>query len=289
MILNQKKIDIVLNYGTGPDGLGEPRQVKLSGHRVSVSTSLAGGAGMSQAQVRIFGLTLSMMNQLSTVGLLPTAIRRNTITVLAGDDATSMAQVFQGTIQAAWADMTQAPEVSFNITGLGGLIEALMPIAPSSFPGSVDAADVLAGLADQMNLTFENNGVSVILSKPYFPGSARAQAQACADAAKIEWVIDNGVLAIWPRGSVRKGLVALISPTTGMIGYPTYTATGIIVKTLFNPNFRFGAQVQVESSLTPACGTWQAVTLNHDLEANTPGGKWFTQLQLAAIGYVVVA
>jgi hypothetical protein len=214
--------------------------------------------------------------------------RKNTVTVLAGDDVSGMAQVFQGTIIAAWADFMAAPEVAFNITGSAGLIEALLPIPASTYPGSADAAVILANLAGQMGLEFENSGVSVILSKPYFPGSARAQAQACADAARIEWVIDNGTLAIWPRGGARKGLVPLVSPEAGMVGYPTYTATGIVVTTQFNPTVRFGGQIQVQSSLTPACGAWNVVTLVHDIEANMPGGKWFSQMQLAAPGYVIV-
>ncbi len=286
--LIQRKIDIVVTYGTGADGLGEGQAVTLTGHRVSANVTIAGGAGLGQAQVRIFGMSLSLMNQLSTVGKFPTAFRKNAVTIRAGDEVNGMAQIFQGTIIAAWADFMGAPEVAFNITGSAGLIEALLPIPPSSFPGTADAAVVIANLAQQMGLDFEGNGVSVILSTPYYPGSALAQAKACAEHAKLELVIDNGVLAIWPKGGVRKGSVPLISPSSGMVGYPTYTATGIVVTTRFNPTVRFGEQIQVQSSLTPACGAWNVVTLVHDIEANMPGGKWFSQMQLAAPGYVVV-
>jgi hypothetical protein len=82
--------------------------------------------------------------------------------------------------------------------------------------------------------------------------------------------------------------VPRIAPDTGMVGYPTYTSTGLIVNTVFNPVVRQGALVKVESSLVPACGTWKVVSVTHDIEALMPSGKWLTQLQVAAPGYVAV-
>ena len=289
MALIKRKIDIVLTYGTGVNGEGPPQAVTLSGYRVSVNCKTAGGPGMGTAQIRVFGMTLDLMNRLSTMGILPTAYKRNAVTVIAGDEVNGMAKIFEGTIQAAWADMMTAPDVAFNITALAGLIEALLPIPPSSYPGTADAAVIMANLAEQMGLAFENNGVSVILAKPYFPGAARQQMTDVAESAKIGWIIDNGVLAIWPHGGSRGGAVPLLSPETGLIGYPAYTSTGLVLWTQFNPSVRFGAKVQVKSELTPACGTWQVANLVHDLEAETPGGKWASQMQLAALGYLVVA
>ena len=290
MALLERKIDLVLTYGTGQKGDGPPTSVTLSGHRVSVVATIAGGASLGDAQIRVYGLSLSLMNQLSTTGMLPTMFRRNSVTVYAGDDVNGMTMVFQGTTIAAWADMLAAPDVVFNITALAGTYEALLPIAPSSYPNGAAAAVILKNIADQMGVKFENHGVSVILPKSYFPGSARAQAEACVQAARIEWnKIDKGVLAIWPRGGSIGGLISVVSPDTGMVGYPTYTATGIIVVTQFNPTIRFGAQVEVRSMLTPANHVWIVSTLIHDIEALVPGGKWFTQMQLGAIGQVVIA
>lgn len=275
-----RQIQVVLQY------VGEAAQT-LTGHRVSVSAAISGGAGMAQVQVRIFGMQFSDMNKFSTIGQLPAAFKPNTITILAGNVGAQPAQIFQGTIQAAWLDMQAAPEVCFNISGLGGLIEALTNIPASSFPGSVDAAVVLKGMATQAGLNFENNGVSVMLSKPNYPGSARDQIQSCITAAGIEGVIDNGTLAVWPRGGSRNGAIPIISAATGMVGYPTYTATGVLVTTEFNAQCRFGALVQVESTLPQANGTWKIVNLVHDIEAEVPSGRWFTQLQLTRQDYVL--
>lgn len=283
-----RKLEYILSYGTGDDGLGPYETVKLTGHRSSVSAVIAGGAGMGQLQVRIFGMTQSMMNRLSTVGKMPLVMRSNLITVLAGDDKSGMSQVFSGTIISAWADMQAAPNVGFVIQALAGAIEAMIPVEPTSHRGSVDAADLLKEIAGKMGCGFENNGVHAMLSTPYFPGTARTQAESVVRACGCEWNgIENGVLAIWPKGGSRAGPIPLIAPQTGMVGYPTYTAMGIIVNTLYNPTLRHGARVKVESELTPACGEWVVTILTHELEANTPNGKWFTQAQLGVPGYVV--
>ncbi len=281
-----RKIDVVLTMATGPfAGVAQT----LTGHRVSVSCAVGGGAGMSEANVRIFGMTQPRMNEFSTLGAPPMAFRNNLIEVLAGDESGGMSLIFQGTIIDAYADMMAAPEVSFNITALSGLLQALTKTPTSSFPNGVDAAILLQQLAELAGLSFENNGVHVQLPKRYNHGALRTQIQECIDDAGINGIIENGTLAIWPLGGSRGGAVTPISPDTGMVGYPTYTGVGIIVTTLFNPAIRFGGQVQVNSSFVQACGKWNVGKLTYEIESEVPGGKWFSQMNLVAEGYLVVS
>ena len=49
--------------------------------------------------------------------------------------------------------------------------------------------------------------------------------------------------------------------------------------TLFNPAIRFGGNIRLETSNTPAAGTWTVYNLAHALECETPGGEWFTVVQ----------
>src|ERR1700722_20220567 len=111
----------------------------------------------------------------------------------------------------------------------------------------------MSGFARMMSLQFENNGVTGSLSNAYYSGSAKTQAQMCVDDAGISWNHgDLGILAIWPKFGSRGGAVPLISPQTGMVGYPTYSALGIDFQTLYNPSIGFGQKVQVQSSLEAA-------------------------------------
>lgn len=288
MALIQRKIEMTFTLGEGAFGETGSNNVTLGGLRVQASIIKAGGPSMGTANLRVYGMTLSLMNQLSTLGMAPTLIRRNAVTVTAGDNQAGMGVVFQGTITNAFADMNSPPENPFVVEAHTGLIESVVPIPVSSFQGSADVATIMQGLATQMGLAFENNGVQVRLSNPYFAGSAREQAKACAEAAGIEWIIDNLRLAIWPAGGSRRGIVPLIK-APAMRGYPAYTSKGIALQTLFNPSVGFGSKVIVESDLKPACGEWIVYSLRHDLDSQVPGGKWFSALEAARPGFVVVA
>ncbi|OYV45403.1 MAG: hypothetical protein B7X10_05785, partial [Burkholderiales bacterium 21-58-4] len=165
---------------------------------------------------------------------------------------------------------------------------AMKPATPTSFSGSVNVSTIMSNIAAQMGVPFENNGVSVILSNPYLPGTAHQQAAAAARTAHINWTIDSeiGPLAIWNKGQSRGGVIPLFTPQTGMIGYPSYTQFGITVRAIYTPGNdpAMGKKVKVESSLQPATGTWVVYAASYDLTSQMPGGDW--SMTLACQGLV---
>lgn len=258
---------------------GGSNTLTISGSRATARIQHAGAMAKSQAQVDIFGLTPSVMNQLSTLGMVFQLVQQNTIIIEAGDPINGLTLVFIGTITSAYGDYNQQPNVPFHFEAIANLVNAVAPMTPSSYQNSTDVGSIMQGLARQMGLGFENNGVSVQLPSGYYPGSAQDQYQKVAgDAGIIANVVPgaNGamVLAIWPKGGSRGGVAPSVSPTTGMIGYPTYTQYGILVKTIFNPQVAFGGQIQVQSSLPNATGTWSVLRLDHSLDSLVPSGLW---------------
>jgi hypothetical protein len=289
MSFTKKHIDVTFTLGQGQFGTSGSNSVTVSGLRVSVDIAKAGGISRGELSMRIYGLDLPTMSQLSKVGRLALSNVNNKVLVSAGDDESGMSTIFQGWICEAWADFNAMPDVYLTVNAQAGGFEAIQPVAPRSYKGTVDAAVVMANIAASCNLAFENGGVSVILSNPYFPGTATAQFEACKAAAGINGQFnDNGVLAIWPRDGSRGGLQPLISPSGGMVGYPRFNATGITVKTLFNPAVIHGGTVQVQSSLQPACGTWRVNTMAHNIESKRVGGAWFTTLECSSLDRVVL-
>ena len=277
MSFTRKRIDVTISLGTGEFGDSGANTTTLSGHRVQALIVVPGGDAMGTAQVRIFGVPVPIVNQLTTVGPINTAIRgKNSVLVAAGDDEMGMQVVYSGTIGESWGEFQDAPEIPLNIIGYAGLIEAIKPVNALSFVGATDVASIMQGLANTMGLAFENNGVQVQLSNPYFPGAALAQVRSCARAADICYLIDRGTLAIWPKGAARGGDVPLIAPEAGMRGYPRFSSNGLSVSTLFNPSIKVGGNVQVKSALPVACGTWTVFQVAHALESEIPNGQWFT-------------
>jgi len=276
----QRNINLTFQIGKGNFGESGFNTVTVSGLRVSAQIQKAPGPTQTAAQVKVYGLTLSLMNQLSTIGHLPgVGYTRNDMRIDAGDAVNGMSTVFIGSITQAWADFGGIPDVSFTAIALTGFIEALKPIAPNSYPGAADAVTILQQLASTMGLAFENkSNASVILANPYFPGTALTQAQRCAHAANLNMAIDSGTMAIWPMGGSRGGTVRLISAGSGMVGFPRYNKAGISLTTEFNPNIACGTQVQVQSIVTPANGIWPVTVLEHDIESQVPDGSWFTTI-----------
>lgn len=101
-------------------------------------------------------------------------------------------------------------------------------------------------------------------------------------------IIDDYVLAIMPRGAPRGGQTVLVNAATGLVGYPAFTQGGIVLQTEFNPSISFHGLIKLESILTPANGTWRVVMMHLELDAETPGGAWFTQLEVTDPRYAPV-
>lgn len=275
--------------------------VTIQGSRTSVRISNSGSPADGRAQVKVWGMTPSLMNQLSTLGLVFNLVPRNTLTISAGDEDSGMSAVFSGTIYAAYGDYSGQPDVPFIFECLAGVADAVAPATPTSFAGSTDVANLMSGIARQMNLGFENNGVSATLTSPYLAGSLMVQARRVADAAGIEWgIVGGATLAIWPRGGNRNTpSVPVISPDTGMIGYPAFTQQGIIVRTLFDPQISFGSLVEVRSSVLSSIAQaqqgqqaassfpsqWAVNKLDLALDSLLPKGQWMSTVHAYNPGY----
>ena len=181
--------------------------------------------------------------------------------ILAGEGQKAPRMVYEGYIREAWPEFNGAPEVVFNIESEAGGIERMKPVPALSYPGAADAVVIMEGLAKTMGLKFENNGVDpIMLDNPYFPGTATVQAEACARAANIGWVLDDDKLVIFPIfGQRSKGDIPVISPKTGLVGYPSYSAGAhIALRTLYNPAITFNGTIKVEGSqVSNANGEWR--------------------------------
>ena len=287
MQISHRKIDVTFRLGTGQFGEGAYNTVTVSGLRVQCNVADANGPQMGLAQVRIYGITPSIMKTVSALNEAVQASRKNILIVSAGDDLSGMATIFGGQIRLCQIDLSAPPYAALNVMAFGGGFEALKTTVPSSYPGTAKAEVILQDLATRMKYKLEKTlGTTATLATPYLSGTLRDQVQQCADAAGFDWNIFNDTLAIWPRGKARNGTsVPLISKETGLVGYPSYssgTFQGLALTTVFNPTLRIGQQIKVQSSLDVANGAWLVYDLNHSLESETPEGQWFSRFN--AIG-----
>jgi hypothetical protein len=262
--------------GTGKDS-NVLNTLDIKGLRMSAKAENAGGSAMGKLSLTIYGMTASQQNTLSTLGMrIQQQSIKNSVTLLAGDTKTGLSIVFDGGIQSAYADPDAQPQACFRLLAFSGLPQAVTTIPATSYQGAANVATVLAAMAKQSKppLTFENNGVNITIPNQYYSGDLRSQIKACCEAAGIGWTIDKGTLSIWPRNGSRTGGDTLISPKTSMIGYPSYTAMGIRVRSFFNPSLKFQGKIKIESDQDTGSGTWTIQKLEYDLDSEMPNGKW---------------
>jgi len=288
MTFARRVISLQFSLGMGGSfGESGADTVTVTGLRVQAQIDKVVGPGMGTLNMRVYGLTPDMLNQLSALNQGAETYKRNMVTVQAGNEGEVLATVFQGQILVGQQNLNGQPDTSLLVVAAAGQLQAVQTAQPTSYPGGADAATIMSNLAQLAGLQFENNGVSVQLSTPYFYGSPRDQIRTCAEAGRFNWIIDDGgsgtgaqnTLAIWPNGGSRNGQIPLISKDTGMIGYPDYSTSlnGLTISTLFNPFIRVGGLVQIKSDLQVANGTFRTFDISHTIESETPGGQWMTR------------
>lgn len=268
-----------------------------SGLRASVDIINSGLPVGCEAHVRVWGLRQSLMNQLSTLGKVFNLVPKNVLTINAGDED-GLSLVFSGVIIYAYADYSAQPDVPFVFMCQLLGTEAVAPALPSSYTGTTDVATVVAGLARLIGLGFENNGVTAKLPRPYLSGSVLKQIDDACDQTGTLWAVDSGknAVVIWPLGKNREGGdIPTISRDTGMIGYPSFTQQGIIVKTIFDPKISVGQLIKVESSVLSGIGAaapqvnfptqWAVNKVDLRLESEMPNGNWMMTLYAYNPGY----
>lgn len=283
MSFTRKCLDVELTLKNGVFSGGK-NTAYYSGLRVSAHILQPGAPDMGQLQAAIYGIPLSDMNQMTTMGRQFALREANSIKLFAYEEGATPSLVFSGTIFEAWADMQSPPSAAFRVAAHAGGAGAVKQVDPTTMNGPAKVADVMKQVCQKGGWQFENNGVDAVLNSPYLPGSAFRQAISVMRATRCLMTIDRDTLAIWKPGGSRAGSVPLISPQTGMVGYPRYRQVAVDVTTLFNPNIQFGGKIQIQSALTPACGVWPVVYVEHELETEIVNGKWFSIVQTGGDG-----
>ena len=277
MAFSQKLINVAFTLATGQFA-GGGNTANLEGLRISARIDGPGGITGQTATVAIWGMPLTMMNQLSLVGnQIYTVSPQNTIKVTAGDSPQNMQLTFSGIIRSSFMDASRQPDICFRVEGApGGAVNVQPATAGSSSSGQLDVVQKLQTLAGLANppLEFVNHGVSATLRNQYLYGSVNYQIYKLARAAGIEVMIDRGKLIIWKAGTGPDSGITISSPN--MVGYPTFSQSYIHVPIPFNPGIQNGQIVTVQSQITAACGKWQVNNFTHEIESNIPKGKWFT-------------
>jgi hypothetical protein len=243
--------------------------------RVQQATRLA-----TNADVRIYGMKSADMNAMSVIWAKPPVVLDHYVIVEA-DDGKGYVQVFKGTITEAQPDYQSAPDVCFVIVAVTGYTQKISAAEPTSYPADTDVKIVVKNIVERMGFIFVDGGAQATFAKgAYFWGSLWDQlAQAC-DWAHADFYVQNNTVMITKKGLPGKDRTAVVlSPDSGLIGYPQYERSGLHVLALYNSAFTCGVPIEVLGAVPAANGRWYPYAMTHILESRTPRGQWLTQLQ----------
>lgn len=262
--------------------------INLQGLRcMATITNPGGNSAFGQLQLRVYGMTLAQMNELSSDGANMVAVQNKSVTVTAGNEGESLEQVFSGTIISSYIDLSSVPDVCFTCAAVAGYYNKAAPSAPNTYKGAQNAEDIISALAQSIGYAFENvNNAHAVVQNQYLSGSVVDQMQAVARAASFPLVIENKTVTIWPNNGTRDDVVIDLSAETGLVGYPSYWEAGFTVKSEFNSSIAIGRMINLTSQLPKANGQFPVQFVTHELSTLTPDGPWFTTSKLSPSVYV---
>jgi len=266
---------------------GDSDTITIKGHRVNCAIRSPGGMSSGDLQCVIYGLRQDLMNKLTGIGIFGRQNINNTIRINAGsedaDGKIDIATVYQGSINQSWADYSGQPVAVLQILAYGAVPLAMNTASPTSLEGDIPVPVLFESIAKEKGYTLINKGIIGSKSNPYYSGTTLDKIQAVARDVKCNYLIDeiNKTLTIFPLDGYANDDIPLISPQTGLIGYPTFAENGIIVKSLFNRFITNATRCEIQSSIKAANGLFSTFDAVHNIESenNESGGAWFTDFR----------
>lgn len=287
----RRRIRVTLQLATGAfEREGNPDTIVLEDFRTKVEIHAPGGAEFAVCRLRIMGLKKDVMDRMTFINYLNLDYWRNVLQVEATDENGLFVSIFLGEIMQSHPEYMGAPDVPFVVEAKSGLVGSLKPALSVSYPGARKVSEMMAVQAAELGLTLENNGVESTLTDQYLAGSPVYKIQRIAQDARIQfWFLqEQGILAIAPAGKPREEIPPIkYSMETGLVGWPTRLHNGVAFTALFRTQAAHGCKITIESSVPICNGEWYVISMSHRLDAETPGGAWFTDFVAAPVNVVI--
>ena len=280
---NQKslRVTLLLNEKNPAFDKEGNNTIVFEGLRVIAQIQSGNGSVSPFAKIQIFNLNLNAINQLTKIKWNTDREGKFNFVKLEANIKGEYSTVYEGTIHFAYPNFGSVPDVVLTIDSSIAMNHQINAVAPTSYKGEVDVAQAINALCQQMGMRFENNGVNAKVNNPYLPQTALEQVRALCTATNTSLYMDLNTIAITPQGKAREVQIPVISPQSGLIGYPTpLMQGGVTFSCLYDPLLKFGGLVEIQNSLIEAAnGRWIIRGLSLSLESGVPNGKWQADVQ----------
>ena len=279
-IVKKKVIKITLTLQDGVEIFTAQGDNRLSSTGLAISANITYGNGSISptAQITVHNLPMDTMLKLMRLQWNTMQALLNTVKIEVGEQGDPLKVAYEGNITFATINTDSAPDVSLVITSQMAVVEKMKPTEPFVVNKNekIDAADIVRFLAHEMQYEYKNYGVSHIITDTTLNGSNIEKIANLAQMCDFDLYIDQREITICKKGGSRELKIPVITPNTGLIGYPAPDQRGIVFTCAYDPLVRFGGIVQIRESIIGHVVNqdWRVYGLVATLEANIPQGKW---------------
>ncbi len=261
----------------------ENRTIKLHSIAIEANVSIFGLPDKTRANIKLYGLSLSLMEELSALNIEQNYIANHRVTLYAGDSLDNMQIVFIGELTKAFANFNEIPDVCFEIEAMTGYYPSLLASIPLSYKGEIEASIILAALASSIGYSFENKAFSSSIRNPILSGSVFEKALKIAKHTNAELLCEKCKFTLMPKSTAISNNYTTISDKNGLVAYPMFDNEGLSFTALFNANFQLNGLVEIESIVPKASGFWRIISLQHILSSNNEKNlSWFSKIKCVA-------
>lgn len=257
-------------------------------HRMSITVTQGGGQ-FGNAKVQIFGAALDAMNNIARLWLEVLSPSNNDTMDIDVWDGANFVPFFQGVITWSAINASGAPNVALEIEANDSMVAMNTVAQPYAQDTPIALQDALTAILEPVGLVveFAESVPDLQIQKAHLLGSPMEQANALMNYfPELTHYTNLRRFIVRPVNGPLGGDPLPVNKGTGMIGYPTYSSSGITLATLFDARLRLGLALDIQTTSFDFINRtkWVCAVLRHEIQPNWPGGQWVTQIAAQAYG-----
>lgn len=281
MTFSVKQLRFTFTLATNAKFQGGNNTLVITGLRATADIDFPGPPSFPTANVRIYGMKPSDMQALTGLTFQTLTYQRNSIQIDT-NSGNGWTTVFAGQLITVVPDFSDQPNVALQLFAQNLGFDLLNPATPTSFAVAPTFQQAFTAIVQKLGQSLDNVGVTGRFNSPrYWAGTPAQQLRNAAQDAGIVYYLDKlGVVEIGIPGVARNLPMFVLTPTSGLLGYPTLNSVNLIgAQSIFNPALRFGAPILIKGSdQKNANGNWVIYDLKHRLSSLMPDGPWNTDM-----------
>lgn len=281
MTYSVKQLRFTFTLATNAKFQGGNNTLVITGLRAIADIDFPGPPSFPTANVRIYGMKPSDMQALTGLTFQTLTYQRNSIQIDT-NSGNGWTTVFAGQLITVVPDFSDQPNVALQLFAQNLGFDLLNPATPTSFAVAPTFQQAFTAIVQKLGQSLDNVGVTGRFNSPrYWAGTPAQQLRNAAQDAGIVYYLDKlGVVEIGVPGAARNLPIFVLTPTSGLLGYPTLNSVNLIgAQSEFNPALRFGAPILIKGSdQKNANGNWVIYDLKHRLSSLMPDGPWNTDM-----------